>query len=129
MKCTTVASTLSTLILSVSASAIPQAVSETEIAKRVSGDCPSGNCGDGAIPIVDFTAYSGWNCQAADYYTQYHFVRSQASDACQPLGDSSVTVHSVSQTFGNFKCQREYLPLPLSPTIFRLTSMIRPFPS
>ncbi|KAM7210888.1 hypothetical protein V8F06_013730 [Rhypophila decipiens] len=107
MKCPALA-TLTSLVLSsvsiTSASAIPATTSE-KVSKRVSGDCPNGTCGDGAVPIVDFTAYKGWNCQTADYYTQYHFVRSQASDACQPLGDANVTVHGVSQTFGNFKCQ------------------------
>lgn len=112
MKCTAFA-TLSALILSsVSASAIPVAEPE-QIAKRVSGDCPNGTCGDVAVPIVDFTAYTGWDCQSSGYYAQYHFIRSQASDTCQQLGDSSVTVHGVSQTFGNFKCQREFPACPI----------------
>ncbi|KAM7194188.1 hypothetical protein V8F20_008108 [Naviculisporaceae sp. PSN 640] len=105
MKASTIPATLSALVVSMlgvgSASAIPA----SDVAKRVSGHCPNGTCGDVAVPIVDFTAYTGWDCPSSNVYGQYKFIRSQASDACRPLGDNNVTIHSVSQTFGNLKCQ------------------------
>lgn len=106
MKYKTTLATISVVILSTSAVAIPSDKNSV-INKRVSGPCPNGNCG--TVPIAEFHTYTASECQKGDYYGHYFLYKGQDSPTCQSLSDKSgVAIHSVSQSFGNFKCQRTF---------------------
>ncbi|KAK3322639.1 hypothetical protein B0H66DRAFT_531969 [Apodospora peruviana] len=101
MKCTATLAAISAIVLGASASAIPHAAN-TVVDKRVSGPC-GGTCG--TVPIAEFHTYTKDECQPGDYYGHYYLFKGQDSPTCESLSSPNVTIHSVSQSFGNLKCQ------------------------
>lgn len=116
MKSTTILTTFTSLIMGAASLTIPQSSSGSnsspeDLAKRepvpVGPGCPNGTCG--TVPIAEFHTYTGPECQKENYYGHYFYYKGQDSDSCNLfVGHVKTHITSVSQSFGNFKCQCEF---------------------
>ncbi len=95
MKYITAIAAVSALVFGVSAATIPT-------------DHVFDPCG-GTCPLISyFSVYGHSDCHAEDYVASLHYFKGQDSDICHPFTvATSNSVYSVSETYGNLKCQRE----------------------